>query len=671
MYANEFTERQLEVPKLGEEASLSGSDSETSSVYSATSVRLAHYSDDDSDIVPSSDSLWTSIHDTIVSLRQLGLQLRRAGASHRRERVRRFMQLPRNKHLYDLVRSIALQTIKYRFPKMIWWLQERIADSIVIRRGRVLYLEQHQVKIRVAEQSVRPVPRREPSIIVPVPNDAVGAQDPELVVRPPTISESISPSLNQRTEVSQTIATKYTKVTKAPSVSSMTIITGSFPSFPAVEPTSNSFTCPYCSLDYPATDFTSQSAWYTHLIHDLEPFFCVEQECENPFDCSSSYGSWIAHMKKEHGNPKWQCWYCPQSPAGPLEFTSSPAFEDHLTTNHGDKVTDSLRDTVIKHSIIHGDLKVLSCVFCGGYPAAIEATHQNPHTPEAIEALLKHIRNHLISYALILLPRSLDSIQADVERGSDAGDDGGNASDKDVENISVLEGLVTDEQLRCSSEYCECHIPSSIETGDWSKLNNENPPGHSPADAIQRTLNETQQTHDTDEWEFCSPFSSTDYPDLERDKVLHEYFQLKSFAAPDAKSSDPNIPSSDALDAEYSGPSFDMLVPPNLMPIFRAIYTDQCGKEQSLTNGRLYCFLRFTQNIYPVPEMEHKYYGFMQFVLFTVEHNIWSRLAAPTATPLDYPMTNYFINSSGDMFNIGDRLVRRHELDIYTSVSCS
>lgn len=428
-------EQRLEKPKHDE------SDSDTSSDHSAPSFQLAHYSDDDSDLALSLNEPWLSIQDTIISLRQLGLRLHRAGTSHRQERVHRFIQLDRNKQQQDMFEFLALQKAQYAFPTASTVLHLRISQSIATRRARILYLQLHKIKIRPMKKPADNIPEEasttETRGLIPVKK----ARSSGSAANPRSISLNSDPSSVQRIELSRTVATKLEMPNKAASVSSVQISTSSFPPMPTVDPKTMSFLCPYCSLDYAATDFESETAWHNHLIHDLEPYFCIDEGCPNPFDCSSSYSEWLSHMKSSHADPRWHCWYCQPSSIQTVQFTSPAELKAHFALEHRDNVTESLRNTVINHSVTYSP-SLLSCPFCGGYPDELEVKGLEKQAPETVEALYKHIGSHLLSIALLLLPDNFDP--GDVADDRDFGFETvqGDGSHSDFQNLKTVEANI-------------------------------------------------------------------------------------------------------------------------------------------------------------------------------------------------------------------------------------
>ncbi|KAI1739865.1 hypothetical protein F4680DRAFT_126310 [Xylaria scruposa] len=389
-----------------EEDSSPNSDSDDSSDRSSTSSYRQFQAFEDEEVpLPPQITIWTPVQNIITSLRQLALTVRLAGAQHRQERIQRFKNLDRNKETCQLFERYARQTVDFQFPNASQILRERTAVSIATRRARFLYLEQHQKKISTLNE---PAPELHP-------NEVTGdEQEISSVLHPKLKRAGSSRSVVQPSEVlSSTIVTKldlkqpnpnWNKIQRAESVSSVKIPTSAFPSIPKLDPGGTSFTCPYCLLVCPAKEGSGHSQWRNHLIHDFEPFFCIFDDCSSPFICADTYTGWLAHMRDEHTQPEWHCWYCKNASPSPNPFSASVNLESHLKKHHREEVPDSLRPTLVKHSMIHDQHALRECPFCGGFPEEIEKKHHNRDSEQARESLTKHVRDHLIHVALILAP---------------------------------------------------------------------------------------------------------------------------------------------------------------------------------------------------------------------------------------------------------------------------
>lgn len=186
----------------------------------------------------------------------------------------------------------------------------------------------------------------------------------------------------------------------------------------------------------------------SHVIHDLEPFFCVFDECRSPFACVNSYTGWLNHMRNKHTQPKWHCWYC--KIAGSSSTSSTPEeLESHLKEKHQNEVTDLLRPTLVKNSMIRPNHALRECPFCGEFPKDVEVDPSKRGHHSALVKLEKHVKDHLVSVALILAPMEredpagqFDNTQSEAQRGDQ--------SQRDSNGVGVQ------YELECSNALCDC-----------------------------------------------------------------------------------------------------------------------------------------------------------------------------------------------------------------------
>lgn len=475
---------------------------------------------------------WLTISNIISNLRQLGLTMYKAGTRHRQERISRFISLERNQQQYQMFEHLAFQKAKHMFPAAKESLWNRVAQSIARRRSRFLYLERHQAKLRAvaepdalknSEQNEKAQPQvdkvAKPPIQVNIPHP------------PLSVLSKAMPSLNRQTDFSRTLATKLEPVRPEPadSVSSTIIRMGEMPPAPLIDTDSMSFFCPYCYLTCPATEADSQQAWHRHLMNDLDPYFCVDQDCEEPFQAGGSFMAWLSHLEKNHTARSWECWHCRGTPAS--QFTSEMGLEEHLKAQHREIIPESLLPTALKHSAHHRKSALLACPFCGGYPDDVESQYPNRESREAITALTKHVKKHLISTALVLLPVQVNTASNNKDVESVANND--NRSEQDVENLSILETVLLHKDLQCNRTGCDCMSMSSIPSGDFSA--SQQTRQAQPQEVINVVDPVYVTDSETKEWEFWYPMSlgirpiitNTEYPSIEDDTKLHGYFQRR------------------------------------------------------------------------------------------------------------------------------------------------
>ncbi|KAM0414538.1 hypothetical protein ACHAPT_013618 [Fusarium lateritium] len=532
-------ERQLLSTDCQEEISSNIESDDSSDRSSTSSYRLLQPTEDDEAASQPQPSVRTSVQNTITSLRQLALTVHRAGAHHRQVRIERFKGLERNKEVYETFERYAQRKVDHLFPNASETLRKRMAQSIATRRARFSYLEKHQKKISTLSEPAPTLQQNEVKVDeefqVPSPVEQHQARK---VVSPQNcyLDTNIDPSAI----LSNTIVTKLdlkriepTQDKRAESVTSVKISTGKFPSMPRLDTTGTSFTCPYCFLVHPAKEAGGETQWRNHLIHDFEPFFCVFDNCSSPFGCAETYTGWITHMREAHTQPQWHCWHCksPTLSSGP--FSNPGELEDHLTDHHGEEVPETFRPTLVKHSVLRDQHALQDCPFCGGFPEELEKSYPQRECTKAREALEKHVRDHLISVALILAP--IETGELDEEY-----DDTKSEAQRDENSARDLDEVSLSHEMQCSNDTCDCRDQRKNSVSDWPTFeavfeSSVDISGDKlPASHIDPSRG--PNTNFQDEWEFwyplslppdCKPIGPAEYQDLAEDQKLMEYFRFQ------------------------------------------------------------------------------------------------------------------------------------------------
>ncbi|RCI16787.1 hypothetical protein L249_2027 [Ophiocordyceps polyrhachis-furcata BCC 54312] len=96
---------------------------------------------------PHQPEIWTSIRDTIISLRQLGQNVDQAANQHFQKQIQQFKLRPDIGELFHLFKRCARQKVYHVFPNASASLRNRMAQSIATRRVRFIYLAEHQTKL--------------------------------------------------------------------------------------------------------------------------------------------------------------------------------------------------------------------------------------------------------------------------------------------------------------------------------------------------------------------------------------------------------------------------------------------------------------------------------------------------------------------------------------------
>ncbi|KAI1113746.1 hypothetical protein F5Y14DRAFT_451758 [Nemania sp. NC0429] len=377
----------------------SSDESDNSSDYSNTSwyERLEKFMVDKAPFTSQSSAL-TSIQDTIASLRQLSLTSNRAGTKHRQEQIHAFGDTKRNDGLFE---KCARQQVDYLFPKASEKLRTRMVESIRARWSRFLYLHQEKTST-LHEPSQEPqrhnVTEERHTIAPGIEQKQKQGVGSAVVVRPSEVlSSTVIPKLDPKPNNCGESKSQCVEF-----VSPVKNSAGMLPSMPKLHPGETSVTCPHCSLVCRVKGASGQDQWMNHLIHDFEPLFCVFDDCLAPFLCADTYTGWLAHMRDTHTRPKWHCSYCKTDSLSSSPFDTPTELENHLEKHH--QVTESLRPTLVSRSMIRDQHALEECPFCGGFPEEVEKDYPDRDSEQAREALDKHVRDHLVSVALILAP---------------------------------------------------------------------------------------------------------------------------------------------------------------------------------------------------------------------------------------------------------------------------
>lgn len=161
-------------------------------------------------------------------------------------------------------------------------------------------------------------------------------------------------------------------------------------------------------------------------------------------------------MRDGHTKQEWYCRYCKTDSASPPSFSTPEELGGHVEKNHPNDVTDALRPTLVKHSMIRTRHAIRECPFCGGFPKDVEDDPLKFHLEPALQALEKHIRDHLVSVALILAP-----IETEEEAGQP--DNERSEAQRDDQSERDLNGVGEQYELVCSETTCDCKKRSDLD----------------------------------------------------------------------------------------------------------------------------------------------------------------------------------------------------------------
>lgn len=222
------------------------------------------------------------------------------------------------------------------------YLINRLIAGMRIRRRTLKYWQRHAKKLAVTPKEIQEVMRAQP---IPKPH-AVTSESKSVVkgLKPDQPNQSMSQSsVTGKTLLSETEATRFDKqlddlqetrsvISYASTAVDNNEIGIELPGPPATAFQGSEFVCPYCAVVCPAR-YGKNRAWRAHLLHDLQPYICTFEACDDDEKLFSSSTAWLEHERLGHR----RVWLCFEH-ASP-EFSSKGALRDHLHEKHDNDIT--------------------------------------------------------------------------------------------------------------------------------------------------------------------------------------------------------------------------------------------------------------------------------------------------------------------------------------------
>lgn len=178
-------------------------------------------------------------------------------------------------------------------------------------------------------------------------------------------------------------------------------------------------------------------------MQDFEPYFCIFQDCEAPFDVPNTFDWLLGHLQGHR----------------PVRYHLSIRDGEHKEFDEAEfdeyvKKYPELSETILgimkETSRRKGAFLFESCPFCGGYPDVLERRFVDPNTPEAQNELRRHIKRHMQDIALFLPPYREDIIEGDAdELKSSAATRRRGSSENNLEEPDECRSV-------CSRPACDC-----------------------------------------------------------------------------------------------------------------------------------------------------------------------------------------------------------------------
>lgn len=171
-----------------------------------------------------------------------------------------------------------------------------------------------------------------------------------------------------------------------------------------------------------------------HLIHDLQPYHCTFEHCNDPNRIYGTRQEWL-----EHESLHTRVWHCAIHGE---EFETQPEYTTHLHEKHPDQGAESFSPELIA-AVVGPSLRLhRDCPFC---PTAFSEA----------STLQKHVTFHLERLALLVLPADDEDEIDKSERASDShegqhrgrvGSIEGDFADEEQHNFIEIFGSATPDQ---------------------------------------------------------------------------------------------------------------------------------------------------------------------------------------------------------------------------------
>ncbi|KAF5538687.1 hypothetical protein FPHYL_12464 [Fusarium phyllophilum] len=147
-------------------------------------------------------------------------------------------------------------------------------------------------------------------------------------------------------------------------------------------------TCPYCFHMLPIRDVIDELKWKYHVKNDLEPYVCLFETCETSGHLYAHSITWIKHMSKHA--LRWRCasrWH------GEFVTESRERYLDHMKNCHAGLFTDAQLGVLADHNGRTIGPLFKACPLCG--------------EEKGNSSLIDHLVGHMRSLAFKSLPSHL------------------------------------------------------------------------------------------------------------------------------------------------------------------------------------------------------------------------------------------------------------------------
>ncbi|KAG5657293.1 hypothetical protein KAF25_005857 [Fusarium avenaceum] len=343
------------------------------------------------------------------------------------------------------LRHLFSNYIRDRFPGTTEDIRERLADTMLLRRKRILYRKERYGKtsIRLPQAVTKPVishPRPEPieevtqgrvkrrAVEAPSQSHTQSVTRTATTLSPEKFKKAAAPSV---ISVSRTVALsstdelcfphpptaclmrKYNEAKKEiekeeqnPKYSDLgdeerqqrkeeaafkreKELTEAWNS--CIEAVAE-VTCPYCFHILPIREVINEKKWKLHVKNDLDPYVCLFEKCNSPDHLYSNSSTWVKHMK-EHTLR----WRCKSKVHGEFLADNKTDYVEHMRTSHPGKFTLAQLSILADRNAHTSGALFTVCPLCG-----VDKTN----TP---------MEHHVVGHMRLLALRSLPAAHEDTD----------------------------------------------------------------------------------------------------------------------------------------------------------------------------------------------------------------------------------------------------------------
>ncbi|EHK50331.1 hypothetical protein TRIATDRAFT_289101 [Trichoderma atroviride IMI 206040] len=332
--------------------------------------------------------------------------------------------------LEPCLKSVFAHYIRDRFPEVSDAIQERLVNTMVLRRKRVFYRRSRygQSPAKVAERPILAGPTRPSIQINALAADQHHDESPSTNILPPrTIVQSVtqtattfSPSNFQRASTPSVVSalrsiviSDYGNALPFPPAPCGNIMRNSSKDrllqnhdehisqeyketleadWNDILKEAGEINCPFCFLSLPARDVVDEKKWKLHVKSDLDPYVCLFEDCDSPGELYSHNSTWLKHMRSH--NLRWRCISKSHSN---FQCNTKGEYINHIKVCHPDKFTDEQLDILAIKNARTASPMFKSCPLCNS------------------EDVTGKMEDHIVGHLLLLALKSLPSYEEPTE----------------------------------------------------------------------------------------------------------------------------------------------------------------------------------------------------------------------------------------------------------------